>query len=141
MTLQFHQGIEDDISPIFDQAKQLIDAYEDCAHIAYDQVLAWVSAKIKENISAYCRVTLDGQTCAYYRLCSDGEVDDLYVLSSFRGRGIGTAILEKCIAESKAPLYLYCFVNNQPALSLYRRFGFAVAEQVSHTRVILRRNG
>ena len=141
MKLQFLPADASDIPVIFAQAKDLIDAYEDTGAIDYDKVLAWVERKITANISEYCRVTADGAACAYYRLCADGELDDLYVLPQYRNRGIGTQVLQKCIAESEKTLYLYVFSRNIRAISLYRRFGFQVIESVSETRFVMRRNG
>lgn len=129
-----------DACVIFEQAKTLIDAYEDTASIAYDKVLAWVKRKIQTNISGYCCVRMDGEKVAYYRLCEDGELDDLYVLPSFQNRGIGSQILRKCIAESEKPLYLYVFTGNTRAIALYQRFGFHVRQTVGKTRLILSQN-
>lgn len=82
---------------------------------------------------------LHGETCAYYRLTQEGELDDFYVLPPFRGRGIGSVILTKCVQESKAPMWLYVFTENKRAIALYRRYGFVPAEAVGQTRQIMRR--
>ena len=141
MNLQYLTAEPSDIPIIFDQAKMLIDRYEDLASIDYDQVLSWVRRKITQNITQYHCVLCNDRKCAYYRLCEDGELDDLYVLPEFQNRGIGTKILERCIARSPKPLYLYVFSRNQRAIALYERFGFSTAERVGQTRLILRRNG
>ena len=131
----------EDIDPIFTQAKHLIDTYEDIHAIDYDKVLAWVRRKIEENISQYTCAWCDGCKAAYYRLCDDGELDDLYVLPAFRGRGIGSAILRRCIENGAKPMYLYVFTQNTGAIRLYERFGFVKTQTVGNTRLILRRSG
>ena len=141
MNLQFTIAESADIPVIFAQAKELIDTYEDLDSIDYDRVLSWVKHKITSLISEYRCVLLDGERCAYYRLCEDGELDDLYVLPSFHNRGIGSAILDKCIEESKNPIYLYVFSRNVRAISFYNRFGFSVRETVGKTRLIMERKG
>ena len=141
MKLQYIAAEKSDIAVIFTEAKNLIDTYEDLATIQYDKVLAWVKNKITTHISEYCCVVLDGEKCAYYRLCEDGELDDVYVLSSYQSRGIGSQIMEKCIAESKKNLYLYVFSANTRAISFYKRFGFSVRESVGESRLILQRKG
>ena len=141
MTLAYCPATESDVPTIFEQAKILIDTYEDTAAIEYDNVLAWVKRKIDSCIFSYTRVTLAGEICAYYRLCDDGELDDLYVLPAFRGQGIGSEILLKCMDESSNPLYLYVFSGNIRAISFYKKFGFSVREAVGKTRLILERNG
>ena len=141
MKLCYITAQESAIDAIYAQAKDLIDAYEDTASIEYDKVLAWVKRKIVSNLSQYRCVLCDGEKTAYYRLCEDGELDDLYVLPGFRSRGIGAEILEKCKEESNKPIFLYVFSRNIRAISFYQRFGFAEAEKVGTTRLILRQNG
>ena len=130
-----------DISAIFVQAKNLIDRYEDIASIDYDTVMAWVNRKITQNISQYTVVLLGNEKCAYYHLCEDGELDDLYVLPGFQNTGIGSQILEKCISASDKPIYLYVFSRNTRAIAFYERFGFSVRETVGKTRMIMGRCG
>lgn len=138
MHLTYETATNEDISVIFAQAKALVDAYEDRSAIDYDKVMGWMERKITKLVESYTRVRRDGQVCAYYRLTEDGELDDLYVLSPFRGQGIGSAILDKCIREEKAPLWLYVFTENRRAIALYERFGFRIRETVGTTRVIMR---
>ena len=141
MMLQYRTAEAEDISVIYSQAKNLIDQYEDCDSIDYEKVMAWVHRKISFNISQYRCVLANGEKCAYYRLCDDGELDDLYVLPAFRGQGIGSEILLKCMDESSNPLYLYVFSGNIRAISFYKKFGFSVREAVGKTRLILERKG
>lgn len=141
MKLRFVNADKTDIPVIFGQAKALIDAYEDIEAIDYDKVLAWVERKITKCISEYRCVLADGEKYAYWRLCEDGELDDLYVLPAFRNMGIGSLIMETCIEESEKDLYLYVFQRNVRAISFYERFGFTVREAVGQTRFIMARNG
>ena len=141
MTLRYTSADAADIPVIFAQAKALIDRYEDIAAIDYEKVLHWVNRKIEANICDYCCVLANGEKAAYYRLCEDGELDDLYVLPPFREQGIGSEILRKCIAEAEKDLYLYVFRGNTRAIGLYERFGFTVREAVGNTRLIMTRNG
>ena len=141
MTLLFQPADTADIAVIFAQAKILIDSYEDVASIDYEKVLDWVYGKITTCISEYRCVIADGEKCAYYRLCEDGELDDLYVLPLFQNRGIGTEIMKKCIAESENNLYLYVFSRNVRAIAFYERFGFSIREVVGNTRFIMALNG
>ena len=67
------------------------------------------------------------------------ELDDLYVLPTFRGKGIGTEILSYCISQMNTPIFLYVFRKNTGAIKLYERMGFLMAEEVDDTRLIMRR--
>ena len=141
MILSFQPACQQDIPVIYQQAKHLIDTYEDIASIDYEKVLAWVNRKITSCISEYTAVSKDGKICAYYHLCEDGELDDVYVLPQFQGQGIGSAILERSITQCQKPLYLYVFSGNHRAISFYKRFGFMVTKTLGNTRYIMSRNG
>ena len=141
MNLQYRMADKEDIPKIYDLAKNLIDQYEDISAIDYEKVLAWVNRKIETHILEYCCVQTEGQTCAYYRLCEDGELDDLYVLPGFQNQGIGSEIMKKCITQSRKPLYFYVFSRNTRAISFYQRFGFHVQKTIGNTRLIMGRNG
>ena len=141
MNVRFVNATEKDIPVVFDQAKLLVDTFEDIHAIDYEKVLKWLEQKITGHISQYRCAMIDDQRCAYWRLCEDGELDDLYVLQSFRSMGIGSLIMKKCIEESKNPLWLYVFSKNVRAISFYERFGFSFRECVGETRLIMERKG
>lgn len=143
LTLQYCPAEAEDVSTIFNQCEMLIRTYEDTDAIDLPKVLTWVENKIRANIHQYVCVKLNGCKVAYYRLDRSGaemELDDFYVLPEFRGRGIGTQILRKCIENVDLPIYLYVFKKNTGAIRLYERLGFSVSESVGQTRLIMRRN-
>ena len=142
MNLCFAAATADDIGAIFAQCKALIDAYEDIESIDYDRVLDWSRQKIARHLAEYTRVVCDGATAGYFRLHPDGgqmELDDFYILPPFRNRGIGSAVLNRCVSEARLPIYLYAFVKNQRAIALYARMGFQRVASIGTTRCILRR--
>ena len=141
MELCFVSAEEADIPVIFAQQKNLIDTYEDVEAIEYDKVLAWCRRKIESSISEYRCVIVGGRRCAWFRLCDDGELDDLYVLPEFQNHGIGSAILTECVEKSNKTIYLYVFSRNIRAIRLYERFGFTQREFVEKTRLIMERKG
>ena len=133
-----------DIDVLYVLSKSLIERYEDLTSIDLPDVLAWVRRKLEKKISEYRTAYLDGQKVGYFRLCDSGEgmleIDDLYVLDAYQGRGIGSEIIRFCISESKRvnkPLMLYVFTDNVHAAALYEKHGFSVSEIVSPTRRIL----
>ena len=135
---------ESDIETIFSLSEALINQYEDKNLIDYEKVLNWVRRKITGNIACYTRVQMDGKIVAYFHLDDQAEqieLDDLYVLPQFRGKGIGTKILERTFDFTEKTIFLYVFKENTRAISLYERMGFQVTEDVSPTRCIMVRNG
>ena len=143
MVLQFVIADESDLNCVFDQCRDLIDRYEDVSEIDYQSVLIWVLRKLKENVCRYIRVVQDGVTVGYFYLRRvDGklELDDFYVLPEFRGRGIGSEVLRKCLSEADCPVFLYVFAKNTGAIRLYQRFGFEKIREVGTTRWIMEWN-
>ena len=139
---RFCPASREDIPVIFSLAKELVDTYENLAAIDYDKVIDWMQHKISQNISAYTCVYVGIEKAGYYCLTAESdqtELDDLYILPQFRGQGIGTAVIKRCIEQVSTPLYLYVFKGNTDAIKLYSRMGFSVAEDVSQTRIIMRR--
>lgn len=139
MQLRYEPARPEDAPVIFGFAKELIEAYETDPKLDLDMALAWTKRKIEKRIGEYTRVLRDGQTVAYYRFVPDGdrmELDDLYVLPAWRNRGVGTAILRRCLALGK-PIYFYVFTGNVRAVALYEREGFRKAEDVSPSRMIM----
>ena len=62
----------------------------------------------------------------------------MYVFLEFQNQGIGSGVIKKCCASVNAPVILYVFINNQRAVSLYKRLGFDIAETINGSRYIMR---
>jgi len=71
-----------------------------------------------------------------------GEIA-MFVAARCRGRGVGTALVERAIAWAKArglhKLTLSVFPHNEAAIGLYRKFGFV--EEGRHPKHMRRANG
>jgi ribosomal protein S18 acetylase RimI-like enzyme len=52
-------------------------------------------------------------------------------------KGIGSEIIRKCVAETDLPVFLYVFIRNSRAVSLYKRMGFRVTKTVRDSRHIM----
>ena len=140
MELRFATATECDIEKIYESNKELIDAYEDVENIDYDKVLKWVYKKIETNIDEYIAVFLDGKKAGYYHFYpSEGkmELDDLYIFPEFRSKGIGSAVIQKCIEESDSSIFLYVFAKNVRAIALYEKLGFKIVKNIKDTRYIM----
>lgn len=142
MKITYLPADETDIAPILEQSLALVERYEDFSAIDKEEVFAWLRRKTEKRIGEYRRILCGWETAGWFRTCDHGdklELDDLYILPPFQNRGIGTAVLEKTLAESTKPIFFYVFVHNTGALRLYERLGFRVRERVGETRLILER--
>ena len=141
MELVYGPARAEDAPVIFGFARELIETYETDPDLDLAMALDWTRRKIEKRIGEYTRVLLDGETAAFFRFVPDGdrmELDDLYVLPAYRNRGVGTAILRRCMGLGK-PVYLYVFTKNTRAIALYEREGFRRIEDASPTRIIMAR--
>lgn len=70
--------------------------------------------------------------CVAYRTKTDdtGEVKRLFIRSGYRGKGISKALLSEVKSYAKARGYAKLFLDTritlEPAVSLYRNFGFEI---------------
>lgn len=142
----FEAATLEDIETIFELNKMHVNTYEDLSQINYDWVLNWVHLKIEQHVDAYQVIVLNGKKVGYFYLHEEGgefELDDLYILKGYQGRGIGSEVLRHCIqiaTEQHKGLFLYVFTQNVRAIKLYESFGFRVVQEVNKTRYIMRRN-
>ena len=142
--LRYAPARAEDVPVIFDQAKALVDAYEDVERIPYDRVMDWMRRKIAGRLMEYRRIYRGEELAGYYRFApAEGkmELDDLYILPAYRGQGVGTAVLRDCLAATEKPVFLYVFTGNVRARALYERLGFREVQAVGATRLILERAG
>ena len=142
MKLEYTVAQNEDIEVIFSMSRELIDSYEDTGSIDYDKVIQWMRSKIEQHIGDYVCVFADGKKAGYYRFCPfDGrmELDDLYVLPEYRGKGIGSSVIRRCCGPTDLPVFLYVFSANRRAIALYERMGFQITQRVSPTRYIMER--
>lgn len=144
---QYRFAGPEDLAPIVALNFELIDRYEDPTAVDIPMAKAWTRKKVEKNLLAYEAVFRQGQKVGYFYLHPEGEeleIDDLFVLSPYRDQGIGTEILQHCIAQGRAAgksLFLYVFRQNLGARVLYERMGFREREQVGKTRLILAHSG
>lgn len=140
--LSYQKASAEDAPVIFSLCKALIDEYEDLSQIDYDKVLKWVEKKIVDHIGDYTCVMSSDEKVGYFHLEQgkyEAELDDLYILPPYQGKGVGTKVLADCIARTDTPIFLYVFRKNTGAIRLYRRMGFTVSQEVGSTRLIMRR--
>lgn len=143
MNITYHRATNEDIEPLYNLCKNLIDAYEQLESIDYPRVIKWVRKKIESSIDEYTVVHADGRKAGYYHFHKnkDGEyeIDDLYIFPEFQNQGIGSEVIETCCSSVDEPVMLYVFIKNQRAVSLYKRLGFEVVKTVHDSRYIMKK--
>lgn len=142
MNLSYEKARGEDIEPICELCKRLIEEYEQLDMIDYPRVMAWIRDKIEKSIDEYTTVYVDGRKAGYYHFYKNDsdqfELDDLYIFPEYQNRGIGSEIIRKCCISTMEPIILYVFIENKRAISLYKRLGFKVIETIHKTRYIMK---
>lgn len=131
-----------DIEPLFRLNQEMVYRYEEIFRIDYPKALDWIRKKITDHITEYVRVKWEGTLVGYYYFHTGQgqmELDDLYILPPYRNRGIGTAVMKKCISETELPIALYVFSTNERAVAFYQRLGFRIVS-VHQTRYRMQRD-
>ncbi|KFI39962.1 Ribosomal-protein-S18-alanine acetyltransferase [Bifidobacterium actinocoloniiforme DSM 22766] len=96
---------------------------------------AWTRGMLEQELNAPARTYLlyeqDGEIQAYGGFWHDGadaELMTIGVRPDCRGAGLGSGLLSRLIDQARhqsaARMLLEVRVDNEPALALYRRFGF-----------------
>ena len=138
--LTYGPALPQDVECIYGMLAELIDRYEDFSGMDREKVLAWSRRSIGSHLPDYFRIYADGELagfCALHEAEGKWEADNLFLLPPFRGQGIGTAVLKRCMAQAETGLFLYTFRENTGAVRLYERLGFRVAQEVGNTRYIM----
>ena len=112
---------------------ELIALYKDAGwwNAANDEADPQFIQKIIAGSFAFCVAELDGKIIGMGRSISDGVSDayiqDVAVLSQYRGQGIGVMIMDEIIRFLKEHGIGWIGLISEPkAVSFYKRYGFSV---------------
>jgi len=120
------------------------------AEISREDCLSFLSAEhYRENLPSRVKCTgcfIDGQltgtVCIYQTSWFQTEIRYLYVIESYRNRGIGTKLVEKAVEMITTPVMAATVTKGNPqSLHIFKKFGFQealeFANPVSSNEVIL----
>lgn len=96
----------------------------------------FIVAEVAGHLVGFVQLT-SGATNNAIGPASAVELDRLYVLPRFNGRGVGTALLQRArewsMAQRAVTLWLTAWVGNHHALAYYARRGFADVGATTYT--------
>ncbi len=92
------------------------------------EALEWDEA---DAVSQHALASADGVPIGTARLLPDGHIGRIAVLRTWRGRGVGAALLTAMIEAARERGFATVLLNAQvQALDFYRRFGFVAEGEV-----------
>ena len=122
------------VLPLFDQYRQFYNQPNDLTGAS-----AFLSARIEQNQSIIFLAEIEEQPAGFVQLYPSYSsismkkafiLNDLYVDKSFRGHGVGQALIETCFAfcEQKQAKYLTLQTapDNKTAKRLYEKMGMKI---------------
>lgn len=89
-----------------------------------------IAINIRENYREYKLVYIENKIVGAYIVLPhlDGSlIDQLYLFSDYRKKGIGTDIINK-IKEEYRKVYVWVYKTNEKAVKLFKRLGFNIHE-------------
>jgi GNAT superfamily N-acetyltransferase len=114
-----------DVSSILIESRAKFMPYAPLAHDE-EELRAWVASDLLPSAGVTV-ATLDGALVGMIAVTIQTHcswIDQLYVMPSLVGRGIGSALLDHALSILRAPIRLYTFQQNAGARRFYERNGF-----------------
>lgn len=63
-----------------------------------------------------------------YIFCDNNTIISFAISEKYRGKGIGKHLIQNCLNTFQNPVTLHVRITNEPALKLYKSFGFIEKE-------------
>lgn len=140
MRITFANTKEEDAERIIAMEREQIDAFEDFSKLTQGQVYAFTRKKVNEELLHYTTIFCDGHKAGWYHFTDENtymELDDLFILPEFQGKGIGSAIVERCINATNKPIRVYVFTGNIGAIGLFEKKDFQIVQTLHRTRYVM----
>lgn len=96
-----------------------------------ERIKRYVKSHIPMELENYRIIKIDNEIvgCVLVVNKDDGVMlDEIYIESDFRNKGIGTKIIKEILQENKV-VYLWVYKENEKAISLYKKLGFKVVDE------------
>lgn len=140
--LYLENATKEDVALIYTQCENLVQRYENAMVVDIPKALSWVRKKIENSIEDYSAIYFANNKVGYISVHKEEEMwelDDFYIFDAYQGNGIGSQVLEYLVKKYDR-MFLYVFKDNVGAISLYKKYGFDVVEEVGTTRLIMERS-
>lgn len=103
------------------------------------KIVNYVNNKVIGDFNDYKLIVVDSNIvgCLLVNKYEDGYLlDEIYLEDSYRGLGIGSAIIRNILMDKKT-IYLWVYKDNMRAISLYKKFKFSIIDE-TETRYLMK---
>lgn len=107
-----------------------------------NKIINYVKNYIPSNIEYFKLISINDKSVGCFSLkpYEDGfMIEEIYLLESYRNKGIGSDIISSTLKNNKKPIYLWVYKDNIKAIKLYERFGFKIIDE-TETRYLMNHN-
>ncbi len=139
LNLKFIPATEADIDEIYIRLMEVFLFYQPY-HSDPESELMRIYKRLKAHIREYTSVKYNGEKAGFYYFHEENgkmRIQDMYVLKRFRARGIGSAMLHRCIMETELPIIAEVYNADFLSMSLLKHNGFAKVEQLNSRMCIM----
>ena len=137
--LKFNKCMQKDTNRLYELSKKLINTYEN-KNVNFEFIYKWIKNKLNNEIHDYYQILYNNTHVGYIHIINENEIeiDDFYIFDEYQNMGIGTKVLNTIIKNSTKNIFLYVFIKNTKAISLYKKLGFKIIENIKDSRYIMR---
>lgn len=140
MQLEYTRATKEDVEEICRLADDVILRYEDFHTVNEEKSLGWTHLSIAQNIERFAVIRYQGHKAGYLLLTPGNgryEINYLFVLPYYQNKGIGTAVIQQCIRDTKGNVQVYVFTGDIGTYSLFEQLGFRAKEVFHRTRYVM----
>lgn len=93
-------------------------------------IIKYITRNSRKHLDEYKLILVNQDIVGTYMVCKYGDgmlIDEIYLLEAYRGKGIGTNIINDII-KTHNRIYLWVYQSNIRAVNLYKKIGFKIIE-------------
>lgn len=108
----------------------ILDYANDLNDDEITKIKDYVDTNLPKQLNQYKIIMANDKKigCVLVTDYKDGVLlDEIYLVSDFRGKGIGTNIISNVLKNHKK-VYLWVYKNNENAIKLYEKLGFKIKD-------------
>lgn len=137
MRIEIRKTDVSDMEDIIAFSDDMLNRYEDFNSIDREKAIGWTHKVIRDNIENYATIIADGHKAGYYLLTQHQDIFEIYhlfIYPRFQGKGIGTGVVQRLLAETDEKLQVHVYTGDIASYQFFEHCGFHTKEIFHRTR-------